>query len=75
MGYAASIIEKFSGTRKMAKDLSLPPSTVQSWKDAGHIPARHQQAVLDKAREKNLDISPSDFFDTDKEPAGDGVAA
>lgn len=64
MGYAAKIIDKFDGTRPMANSLGLPPSTVQSWKDTGLIPAKHHQNVLDKARELKIDISPADFFDT-----------
>lgn len=63
MSYAAKIIEKFDGTRAMAAALELPPSTVQSWKETGLIPAKHQQKVLDTAREKNIEIGPADFFD------------
>lgn len=47
----------------MASALCLPPSTVQSWKDSGLIPAKHQQAVLEKAHELALSVSPADFFD------------
>lgn len=65
MGYSEEIIKKFNGTRPMAERLGLPPSTVQSWKDTGRIPAKHQQAVLDKAREANIDLSPADFFDAE----------
>ena len=64
MGYAEKIIEKFDGTRPMANALGLPPSTVQSWKDTGRIPSKHQQNVLDKARELGIEIAPADFFDT-----------
>lgn len=69
MSYAARIIEKFNGTRKLAAAIGLPPSTVQSWKDAGLIPAKHQQAVLDKAREERIDLSPADFFEPEDETA------
>jgi hypothetical protein len=64
MSYAAKIIDKFGGTRKLAAAIDLPPSTVQSWKDTGLIPAKHQQVVLDKARETNIDLTPDDFFET-----------
>lgn len=63
MSYSTSIINKFGGTRKFAAALNLPPSTVQSWKDTGRIPSKHQQAVLDRAREKGLAVSPDDFFE------------
>jgi len=62
MSYAARIIEKFKGTRPMAALLGLPPSTVQSWKDSGLIPAKHQQQVLDTAIAHGIDLNPSDFF-------------
>lgn len=59
----------------MAGLLTLPPSTVQSWKDSGFIPAKHQQLVLDKAREHGIDISPADFFArTDEGGSGETVA-
>lgn len=63
MSYSIAIIEKFGGTRKFAAALDLPPSTVQSWKDTGRIPSKHQQAVLDRARENNVELSPADFFE------------
>ena len=56
------IIAKFGGTRAMAAALALPPSTVQSWKAAGLIPARHHARVLARAREMNLSLRPEDFF-------------
>lgn len=34
-----SIIMAMGGTRKAARDLELPPSTVQSWKTNGRIPS------------------------------------
>lgn len=63
MAHAKTIIGKFGGTRPLATEIGLPASTVQSWKDTGLIPAKHQQAILDKAREKNIPLSPADFFD------------
>ena len=65
MGYSAKIIAKFAGTRRLASALGIPPSTVQSWKDTGRIPARHQQNVLSNARELGLDVTPNDFFDAE----------
>ena len=62
MSAAEHIISLFGGTRKLAAAIDFPPSTVQSWKDAGRIPAKHQPTVLDKAREMKIALSPADFF-------------
>lgn len=62
MSYAHKIIEKFGGTRALASAMGIPPTTVQSWKDTGLIPAKHQQPILHKARELGFDITPDDFF-------------
>jgi hypothetical protein len=56
----------------MAAALALPPSTVQSWKSSGLIPARHHARVLARARELNLALRPEDFFAA---PAAGGSAA
>ncbi|QCE35661.1 helix-turn-helix domain-containing protein [Acetobacteraceae bacterium] len=40
MNYTAHLIdETFNGTRKLARALRVSPSTVQSWKKKGKIPA------------------------------------
>lgn len=39
MNIASQIIDRVGGTRKMAQITGNPPSTVQSWKAAGQIPA------------------------------------
>lgn len=79
MAHASKIIGRFHGTRKMAAALELPPSTIQSWKDTGLIPAKHQQAVLDKARDLGIALEPADFFDlpstADEEHSPDAKAA
>lgn len=69
MSYATRIVEKLGGTRKAAALLGIPPSTVQSWKDAGLIPAKHQQAVLAAARAGGIDLAPADFFPSQDKPA------
>lgn len=68
MAYASKIIDRFGGTRAMATALGLPPSTVQSWKEVGLIPAKHQQAILDEARARGIDLEPADFFDAPNPP-------
>lgn len=75
MASAATIIDKFNGTRAMATALKLPPSTVQSWKVSGFIPARHQQAVLEAARAGGIDLTPSDFFEVPDDDAQRAVPA
>jgi hypothetical protein len=29
----------------------------------GHVPTKHQQTLLDRAREAGIDLSPHDFFE------------
>jgi hypothetical protein len=60
---AARIIAKLGGTRAAAKALGLPPTTVQTWKETGRIPAHRQQLVLDTATGLKIDIRPEDFFE------------
>ena len=47
----------------MAAILNIPPSTVQSWKYAGVIPARRQAEVLDAARREGVVLTHADFFE------------
>lgn len=62
MSEKLTLFDRFGGTRKMAERLDLAPSTVQSWKSEGHIPAKHQPMVLDKAREHGIEISAEDII-------------
>ena len=62
MSYAARIIDRLGGTRGAAAILAKPPSTVQSWKDAGFIPARRQGEVIEKAKAAGIAVRPEDFF-------------
>lgn len=59
---AAKIIEVFGGTRAAAAALKIAPSTVQSWKETGLIPAQRQAHVLQTARALRLKIKPADFI-------------
>ncbi len=63
MSYAEQIIKRFGGIRPMAARLNIPPSTVQSWKYAGIIPARRQAEVLEAARRDGIALSHADFFE------------
>lgn len=63
MSCASRIIEKLGGTRKAAVILGKPPSTIQSWKNSGLIPARHQGEILRAARKADINIQPADFFE------------
>lgn len=56
-----NLFELFGGTRKMALAMGEAPSTVQSWKATGRIPAHRQPAVLETARELGLEITADDI--------------
>ena len=57
-----TLFDKFDGVRPMAEHLSEPPSTVQSWKTNGRIPAHKQPGVLRKARELGLPVTAEDVI-------------
>jgi len=59
---AARVIAKFGGIRPMARLMSIPPTTVQSWGVSGFIPARHQSSILQVAVANGIDVTPDDFF-------------
>ncbi|MCU6454332.1 hypothetical protein LPN01_09595 [Sphingomonas sp. A2-49] len=55
-----TLFDKFGGIRPMAAHLGEAPSTVQSWKNAGRVPAGHQHRVLQKAGELGLAVTAED---------------
>ncbi len=57
-----TLFDKFGGTRPMADHLGEPPSTVQSWKAAGRVPAGKQPKVLEKAEELGIAITAEDVI-------------
>lgn len=63
MNVAERIIAKFGGVRRAAAKGGWAPSTVQSWKDAGLIPARRQQEVLDAGADLPEPVTRDDFFE------------
>lgn len=54
------LFARLGGTRKMAKLLEKPASTVQSWKQNGRIPAHEQALVIERARAAGVDVSAED---------------
>jgi hypothetical protein len=68
MSLAHKIIGRFGGTHATARALGIPPTTVQSWKDSGTIPARHHQRILEKSRALETPLTPDDFFDLGDDP-------
>lgn len=58
----AAIVDRFGGTRAMARAGGWPASTVQSWKRTGRIPALRQPEVLRAARREGIKLTPADFF-------------
>lgn len=66
---AEEIIGRCGGTRKLARALPqkngrpFPASTVQSWKDAGLIPAKHMRDVIDAAASLGKTVIPQDFIE------------
>lgn len=67
---AQRIIEKCGGAEAVAKMAAITPARVKRWTfpeerggTGGRVPSKHQQALLDAARENGIDLSPSDFFE------------
>ena len=50
----------------MARLIGVHPSTVESWRRSGVIPAKRQSAVLSTARAENIPLEPADFFEPEK---------
>lgn len=55
-----TLFDRLGGIRKAAELLGEPPSTVQSWKSAGRIPAHKQPLVIEKANAAGIPISADD---------------
>lgn len=54
---AAEIIEKFGGIRPMSSKINVAVTTIQGWKKRGVIPAARTNAIIEAAKEHNIDIS------------------
>lgn len=81
---ASRVIAKMGGAVAVADILGLDQSAVHRWTyprgprrgRGGIVPARHQQPLLEAAREKGIDLRPEDFFDEgDEEGDEEGRAA
>lgn len=57
-----TLFDHFGGVRQMAVSLGEPPSTVQSWKNAGRIPAGKQPLVLARAAVLGIPIAAIDVI-------------
>ncbi len=67
---AERVITKLGGEAAVAKMAGVDVSRVYRWTYAkeqggtdGRIPTKHQQALLDHAREQGIDLTPADFFE------------
>lgn len=69
MTQAEHIIRAFGGVRPMAAAIQKPPSTVQSWKDSGFIPARHQPEILKAGQKLAPPLTAHDFLPSQAEDA------
>lgn len=65
---AEELIGEFGGIRPMAAKLGIPVTTVQGWKSRGRIPLNRRQAILEAARNHNIDLSPGAERSTAKKP-------
>ncbi|PCI98588.1 MAG: hypothetical protein COB14_07670 [Alphaproteobacteria bacterium] len=57
---ATGIIEVFGGIRPMSAKINVAVTTIQGWKKRDAIPAVRKDAILEAAKEHNLDVS--EFF-------------
>lgn len=68
---AERVIEKCGGLAAVAKMAGVHITRVHRWAypkgreggTDGRIPTKHQQVLLDRARDQGIDLKPSDFFE------------
>lgn len=72
---ARHVFDRFGGTRPMARLLGASPSTVQSWKASGRIPAGKQPLVLETAERAGIEITAEDVIWPLGRPADAAAAA
>ena len=61
MKAAQAIIAKFGGQSALADALGTKQSTVQHWAKTGTIPAKWHSAVVSKAVDRGISVSPGEF--------------
>lgn len=54
MGSVPNLIDELGGYRAVASFLSLPPTTVASWKSRGSIAVEHWPKIVEVARERGV---------------------
>jgi hypothetical protein len=66
---AQRIIAKFDGEEAIAEALGITVPRVRRWTfpktrggTDGRVPSKHQQALLDRAKELGIKLVPADFF-------------
>lgn len=63
---ALQIIERLGGVSKVASDLDLPLTTVDSWRAVNFIPSWRQPALLALAHRNGEALSTADFPSRDQ---------
>lgn len=56
------VIRSFGGVRATARALNLSPGAVSHWQRKKHIPTQHTLTILEKAKELQIDIKPTDLI-------------
>ena len=59
--YASRIVQKFGGISATAAATGFSKSTVQRWKESGHIHPRHNDRILAGALAHGIRLNGSDF--------------
>lgn len=62
---AGRIIHRFGGLTKAARAWKKPKSTVQRWKQSGHIHPDHYSDILRAAETEHIKLDPKDFIHVD----------
>lgn len=73
---ADTIIKKFSGLNAVADIANVTPHTVMRWRrpkedggTGGIIPHWHMDKLLEAARERGIDLAPTEFLPAPKQGA------
>lgn len=69
----STLFDRLGGIRKTADLLGEAPSTVQSWKASGRIPAHKQPLVLERAEAAGIEISAEDVVYPLGKPTADAT--